>query len=248
MQSATEKLLDVDGDGHENDSNGDGVADRVDPDTDGVVDKPLHHYPPTSADSKPRVPLPVPQVSAPQHQEVAGAHSDAALSVLDGAAAAAAWRVTVDWGNNVSNSTAVPKDLDANAYLAEKGCHLYFATPRVQCRNGIRGTLHKDSAPRGRTEVMELRNVSGQSGLVVFKVRNFSKRPGIESSGATVHLQRGDGKEAKTFRVGESDSGFSSGVLWSVFSVDPKTQVAKPCQSHTCLEGQESPAALVELD
>eukprot|EP00928_Gymnodinium_smaydae_P007356 TRINITY_DN12653_c0_g3_i2.p1 TRINITY_DN12653_c0_g3~~TRINITY_DN12653_c0_g3_i2.p1 ORF type:complete len:1803 (-),score=176.54 TRINITY_DN12653_c0_g3_i2:449-5857(-) len=142
------------------------------------------------------------------------------------------WRIVLRWNER-------PRDLDSHIYFGERqSCHGYYSRKRVTCSNGVRATLDVDDTNGVGPETVTLSKVSGschrQRGecKIVFKVHNYSRRPGFQQSDAVVKLYNGD-REMGEFRVKAGD-GTVHGDWWSVVSIDGKAGTFAACTTSSC--------------
>lgn len=163
----------------------------------------------------------------------AGAGADVSLSPVlppDG------WRVVLSWEE-------APRDLDSHFYFEGSSCHMYWARRHVSCGafGGVSATLDVDDVSSYGPEtstIMNLNACQGRSSCkLVFKVHNYSRRPGWSESGAVVKLYNGM-SEVGTYHVGSDgvESGSGRQQYWSVFQLNGLNGEITTCTSAGCNE------------
>lgn len=144
------------------------------------------------------------------------------------------WRVVLTW-------EASPRDLDSHFYFEGSSCHMYWARRHVSCGafGGVSATLDVDDVSSYGPEtstIMNLNSCQGRSSCnIVFKVHNYSRRPGWAESAAVVKLYNGM-SEVGTYHVGTDgvESGSGRRQYWSVFKLDGLTGQVTTCDSGGC--------------
>jgi hypothetical protein len=145
------------------------------------------------------------------------------------------WRAVLTWGES-------PRDLDSHVYFHGTSCHMYYARRNVRCGafNNVRASLDRDDTssygPETTTISNLVTNCQGRSSCkLIYKVHNWSGRPGLDVSGATVQVFNGD-REMATFNIGADGLSGGSGrnQYWSVFQLDGLTGELTTCSSAGC--------------
>lgn len=163
----------------------------------------------------------------------AGGFADVSISPL---LPADGWRAVLTWGEK-------PRDLDSHVYFLGSSCRMYYGRKNVRCSsfNYVQAILDVDDVSSygpETTTFLNLRKCHGRrSCRLVFKVHNYSQRPGWEVSEAVVKVYNGD-HEYATYKIGvdgvTSGAAGSSNQYWSVFALDGLTGEVHKCTTADC--------------
>lgn len=162
-----------------------------------------------------------------------GGMADISLSpVLPGGG----WRAVLTWDEE-------PYDLDSHVFVHGTTCHTWYADPQVIChsKNDIKIDLDVDDMESYGPETitfLDAEKCRGESSCrLVYKVHNYSQRPGLDVSKAQVVVYKGDHVKA-TYKIG--DAGVVSGEedhhnqYWSVFALDFTKDEIMTCTTALC--------------
>jgi CUB/sushi domain-containing protein len=142
------------------------------------------------------------------------------------------WRAVLMWGPR-------PQDLDTHVfYGARQASHIYYAKRLLKAANDITVSLDVDdtngNGPETTTflDLAKCRAKPNADCRIIFKIKNYSKRPKFDKSEAIVTVYHGD-EEAGKFKVGEN--GVWENDWWSVFMIDGRAKSVHECTTMRCV-------------